>query len=55
MQNKTDKLNLGSKYFEHLSYPVFFIARNKIIEANNSFEFHIGKEAIGKDFFSIAS
>ena len=55
MEDKTDKSNLGSIYFEHLSYPVFYIARNTIIEANNSFKVHFGEEAIGKDFFSIAS
>ena len=55
MEDKTDKSNLGSIYFEHLSYPVFYIARNSIIEANNSFKVHFGEEAVGKDFFSIAS
>jgi PAS domain S-box-containing protein len=54
MDEKEDKTNLSSIYFDHLSYPVFYISRNQIIEGNNSFKCHFGTDAIGKDFFSIA-
>lgn len=54
MEEKKNKLNLSLIYFEHLAYPVFFISRNQVIEGNNSFKYHLGNEAVGEDFFSIA-
>ncbi len=55
MEENIDKSHLHSAYYEHLSYPVIFISRNKIIEGNNSFKYHFGNDAIGTDFFTIAS
>ena len=54
MEAEWNKSNLSSVYFDHVTYPVFFISRNQIIEGNNSFINHLGKEAVGTDFFSIA-
>lgn len=51
---KSDNINLGFLYFQHLPYPAFYISRDKIIEGNNSFLHYFGKNSIGANLFSLA-
>jgi len=55
MDDHNENKHLHSIYYEHLSYPVFYISRNKIIDGNKSFIYHFGNNVIGEDIFTIAS
>ena len=48
-----DHTELGSLYYQHLPYPVFYISRDKIISGNNSFRHFFGENSIGENLFSL--